>query len=368
MIYKFFCFFILFLTLAFRSLGETTDLKWTNPLDYSAIQGRVTEYKESDYGRLPKSLESDVRSPVWNLSKHSAGLYIDFETDADDILVRYQVSGGISMPHMPSTGVSGVDLYAWKENSQEWSWSPGHYSFDDTISYKFSQLESESSKTYRLYLPLYNQVQWLEIGVPSTSHIHYKFVLQSKPIIIYGTSIAQGACATRPGTAWSNILNRKINQPIVNLGFSGNGRLEQPILDLIGRNEVSIIVLDCLPNLGVTDERSESDLEALIENAIYSLRATHSDVPIILTEHSNGFNPNFLNRAINSRSEQTTMIARKVFSKLQNQGMSNLHLLANIEFNMDIDSTVDYVHPNDIGMLKIANAYYKLIDEILNNN
>lgn len=47
------------------------------------------------------------------------------------------------------------------------------------------------------------------------------------PIVLYGTSIAQGACASRPGMAWGNIVSRSLEIPLINLGFSGNGKLEK---------------------------------------------------------------------------------------------------------------------------------------------
>ena len=43
-----------------------------------------------------------------------------------------------------------------------------------------------------------------------------------------------GACASRPGMSISSILGRRLNRPVVNLGFSGNGKMEIPVADLIG--------------------------------------------------------------------------------------------------------------------------------------
>mgnify|MGYP002508477446 CR=1 FL=1 len=47
---------------------------------------------------------------------------------------------------------------------------------------------------------------------------------------MYGTSILQGGCATRPGMAHTNILQRRLNREGVNLGFSGNARLDPEIM------------------------------------------------------------------------------------------------------------------------------------------
>ena len=67
--------------------------------------------------------------------------------------------------------------------------------------------------------------------------------------MVYGTSIAQGGCATRPGLAWTSILARKLDRTVINLGFSGNGRMEKELVSLLAELNPSIYVLDCLPNL-----------------------------------------------------------------------------------------------------------------------
>ena len=58
-------------------------------------------------------------------------------------------------------------------------------------------------------------------------------VRRDKPVLVYGTSIAQGGVASRPGLAWTALLERKLDRPVINLAFSGNGRLEPEVLDLI---------------------------------------------------------------------------------------------------------------------------------------
>src|ERR1700753_1762074 len=64
------------------------------------------------YDRLPARAQSSVRKEVWNLSENSAGLQLHFLSNAPEIKVSYTVSGGLQFPHMPATGVSGIDLYA----------------------------------------------------------------------------------------------------------------------------------------------------------------------------------------------------------------------------------------------------------------
>ncbi|QBQ41135.1 hypothetical protein E2P86_08185 [Sphingobacterium psychroaquaticum] len=340
---------------------KKNELVWRTP---EFVQGQTTTEATAKYGRLPDNLQAEVRPPVWYLGTNSAGLHVDFTTDADSIVVRYKVKGALNMPHMPSTGVSGVDLYMLDRKKGGWLWSAGNYSFKDTISYTFRSIGSDLDRLYQLYLPLYNTVEWMEIGVPE-GRVFKEVQSNKKPIIIYGTSIAQGACASRPGLGWTNILARNLQSPVVNLAFSGNGRLEDPILELIAKADPSIIVLDCLPNLGVIPERSEAQLDSLVYHAFSYLRKHHPHTPIVLTEHSSGFNSSILNHELNARFEQTSRVGQQVFRRLKRDGFKNIYLLSNREIGLDINSTVDYVHPNDIGMMKIADAYTKLLRKLL---
>lgn len=342
---------------------EGTIKKWSRPLDSNAVRGRLSESSMNNFHRLPESMKDSLREPVWNLSKHSAGLYIDFKSTAESIFVRYGVSGSLNMPHMPTTGVSGLDLYAFNADSREWNWAHGSYHFSDTITYNFSDLSAKGENlTYRLYLPLYNEVTWLEIA--TNDGVEVRFITPkptNKAVLVYGTSIAQGACASRPGLAWTNILGRLTNSPVINLGFSGNGRLEPVLIERILNQDALAIVLDCLPNLGVSKNLPAAKLKELILNAVKQIRAADSQVPVILTEHSAGFNPQVLNRNSHKVAEETTLVAREAIKELMDAGVGHIYILENSAIDLSINSTVDYVHPNDLGMEKIAEAYYELI-------
>ena len=343
------------------------EINWESPLDHHAVQGRVTALQGTDkFNRLPKGLQEDVRPSVWNLGQNSAGVYLDFETQADSIYVRYKVTGSLNMPHMPSTGVSGLDLYVKNEKESDWNWIHGKYNFKDTIQYSFDNIRSGKDRVFRLYLPLYNSVSWLEIGVKNGQKITYTSN-KEKPIIIYGTSIAQGACASRPGLAWSGFLGREFANPVINLGFSGNGRLEQPILDLIKKEDAAAFILDCIPNLAVTDNHGEGGLAQLMTHAVEVLRKEHPSTPIIFTAHSSGDLPEVLNVGTGEDYSSRSKVGKEVVQGLIAKGDKNLYWLPSEKMGMDINSTVDYAHPNDIGMQKIAEAYTKLLHDILGN-
>lgn len=322
------------------------------------------EEVEAFYDRLPARAEKDVRKPVWNLSKHTAGLYIRFESDASDITVRYTIGGGLQMPHMPATGVSGIDLYA-KDAKGNWLWAAAKYSFKDTVTYRYTNLSPEK-REYVLYLPLYNSVKWMEIGVPVNKVFTPLPVSKEKPVVIYGTSIAQGGCASRPGLGWTNILHRKINTPVINLAFSGNGRLEPELIDLISEIDAKVYVLDCLLNLtGPYVENGE--LKKRLIRSVTDLKSSHPFTPVLLVDHD-GFTDEDINPVSKGSYAAANRVSKEVFDSLIGAGVTRLYYLTKEAIGQDIESTVDGVHPNDIGMMHYADAYERILNRIFKEN
>jgi len=204
----------------------------------------------------------------------------------------------------------------------------------------------------------------MEISVPKPSLFTPLPKRIDRPIIVYGTSIAQGACATRPGLAWSSILSRKLDLPVINLGFSGSGRLDPPIVGLIGEVNAKLYVLDCLPNL-VAPGISAEELYKRIVAAVGQLKTKNPTIPILLTEHD-GYTDEEMNPTSKKQYADANKVLKKVFDSLTTAGVKNIFLLSKEQINQDIESTIDRVHPNDIGMMNYANAYEMKIREIFN--
>lgn len=350
-----------------NTFAISQEIEWNNPLSeaFPTIEGRTTNM--NNYHRLPDSAEGKVRKPVWNLSKNSAGLMIRFRSNATNIKVRYSVSNRLQMDHMPATGVSGVDLYAINSDGQE-LWAKAERKFGDTITYNYTNLKAtdgyhDRGREYRLYLPLYNTVEWLEIGIAEEAYFEFLPLRKELPILVYGTSIAHGACASRPGMAWTNILGRKMDRPLINLAFSGNGRLEPEVVEFINVAEAKIYILDCLPNLW-RKEIEEKDLKNRISTTVRSLKEKHPDKPVLLVDHA-GYTDGFLKPNRKEGYERVNKIQAETYAELKAEGISNLHYLSFEEIKLGMDDMVDGTHPNDLGMQHYAEAYEKKLRAIL---
>lgn len=372
--YKIVAFFLGFACLSLAANAQQ-EIKWWNPQG-SAInaiegQGWQGEY-ESFYDRLPLRAKSVVRPAVWARSKFSSGLTIRFKTNSPHIQVRYKVAGRLTLPTMPAVAASGVDLYAVV--GDKYYWCRPATTFRDTIVYKYTGLKPtpgyyDEGVEYKLFLPPYNSILSLEIGVYKDKMFMPLVPRDELPIVVYGTSITQGGCASRPGMTWTSILQRHLNRPVINLGFSGNGRLEPEVINLVCELDAAVYVLDCLANLTSAKLYDNEKLGALIMDAVKDIRAKHPDTPIVLTDHdgyTSGFEGAVSQRRYYNYYSRVNKVMDKVFAKLKKQGVKQIYHLTHDDIDQSPDGKVDGTHPNDLGMMRIATAYEKIIREILN--
>lgn len=319
-------------------------------------------HHENNFVRLPQKYKSTVRESVWNLSQNSAGISIRFRTNSPTIVVRCTVMNDASLPHMPATGVKGVDLYAF--NGSDWQYVKTGFPRGKVSEYVLLSDGDGVAREYLLNLPLYDGVESLEIGVKPGSEItkaKERLLLEKKPVVYYGTSIAQGGCASRPGLAYTNILSRKLDRPFINLGFSGNGTIETSVGEAMAEVDAALYVIDCNPN--TKDDVIYERTIALVQ----MLKERRPGIPILLVE---GFlnESNFFNPGGNQNIGKKNAELRRAFEWLKKKGVPGLSYLAGGGLiGEDHEATVDGIHPNDIGMMRMADALMPAIKKLCKN-
>lgn len=325
-------------------------LKWYDGRDLR-LEGKGWSDTKSDYDRLPARAEQIVRTNVWNLSHDSAGLCVRFVTDATGISARWSLrKPQLAMPHMPASGVSGIDLYV-KEKGK-WHWL-GSGRPDKTPAEKdLAKNLKPGRREYMLYLPLYNGIDELKIGVPETAMLEPAPQRPEgvRPIVFYGTSILQGGCASRPGMAYPAILSRRLDWPQINLGFSGNAWSEPEIARLLAELDPAVYVLDPLPNMTAkaVSERSEKFIQIL--------REAHPKTPIILVENIAYPDGEFITPRHEHYSESNAKL-HEIYQRLVKAGDKNLlYIQAIALIGTDGEGTVDGTHPTDLGFMRMADA------------
>ena len=327
--------------------GQQADVQWHDVRDWG-LEGRGFSDTEKFYDRLPGRAKGVVRDAVWNLSRHSAGMMVQFRTDATSLHADYTVtSDKLAMPHMPATGVSGLDLYA-KDDQGKLRWVSVVQPAAQRMNVVMARELAAGVRDYAVYLPLYNGTESLKIGVPAGQSFEPIAPRSEKPIVFYGTSITHGACASRPGMPHPAILGRRLNRPVVNLGFSGNGKLEKEVGQFLVELDPAVYVLDCLPNM-VASEVSERTAPM-----VHQLRAAHPEVPIVLVEDRT-YGYSWIMPSRQQRNDSSRTAFKAAYQQLLEAGVEKLFYVDG-ESLLAGDDTTDGSHPSDLGFFNQANA------------
>lgn len=340
--------------MAVNNAVVTNGVKWIDGKDLP-IEGRAFDDVEHYYDRLPREVTTNVNAGVRRMKHHTTGLQARFATDSRKIYVKWvPYSKMLSMDHMPATGVSGVDIYV-RQPGCKWRYAKtGRIKSVKGASVSLD-ITNEVSEVI-VNFPLYNGVKSFTLGVDQNAKVSKLPPRASgvnKPVVFYGTSVTHGGCASRPGLSFVNILGRNLDVPVVNLGFSGSGKMEYEMSEHISKIDASCFVLDCLWNMRMKPETGLPEYEPFIRN----LRAKRPGVPIIMAGQCDVFL-----RPTDARE----IFARKIYDKLIAEGWKDLYFLSKEGMlGYDGEGTVDGAHPNDIGMVYMAEAYGKAVKEAL---
>ena len=315
--------------------------------------------KESPYDRLPISYKEKVREPVWDLSKASAGITVRFHSNSTSINLKWTVLNDLDMSHMAATGIKGIDLYTKYNNKWRYVTTAGalvglktyqnkSIPADSINEYELIKNMTPEFREYKLFLPLYDGVTKLEVGIDSAASIEKATPSSEKPIVFYGTSITQGGCASRPGMAHTNIISRKLDVDCINYGFSGNGRMETPIVELISEIDARFYVIECLQNMD--SEQVKERVKPLVD----IIRTNHPHTPIVLVENMM-YTMAFLNQTLETRLIEENTALKNEYDKIIKSGTPNIfYIKDNKDFLVDNEGTVDGVHLTDLGFKRYA--------------
>lgn len=335
------------------------------PLDWHdvtkwGVEGRawVDEPRKRWFQRFPDAAEGKVTASVWGLSQDSAGMMVRFKTDAKTIWAHYVLrKDQLAMPHMPATGVSGVDLYA-RDDKGQWRWVNVTKPAAKEVNMAIISDLAPGMREYAAYLPLYNGTESLEIGVNAGAKFE-GLAPREKPVVFYGTSITHGACASRPGMVHTALIGRHLECPVVNLGFSGNGKMDAAVGDFLVKIDAAAFVIDCLPNMGPADVRAKC------APLVKQLRAARPQTPIVLVEDRRNTN-SWIQPARDKFHTENHAALRESYEALKKEGVANLYYLeGDALLGDDAEGATDGSHPNDLGFMRQAAVFETVLKPLL---
>lgn len=319
------------------------------------IAGKGWPDESRQYERLPRRAKGLIPPKPWQQSLHPAGLSVRFTTNAPMIHARWIDYDGRRA--LNQSGANALALYVrWKGR---WTWVGTSKQIGKGPAYRLlHESVPATSKSYLLYLPA-RGVRRLEIGIPCGAWIRPSKPSRAKPIVFYGTSIVQAGGVSRPGNGHVSMIERHFDCPVINLGFSGSGRMEPEVVRLVSELDARVFVIDCLPNM-VAGEVAER-----FEPAVRILRNDHPDTPIMVVD-SVPYEDGFLVRSRRERYLSSNRVQRAAFLRLQRGAVKGLHYVeASGLIGSDNDATIDGTHPNDLGYRRIADRLIRALEPVL---
>lgn len=355
------------------------DLDWIDATEL-LVEGRGWNDTAHPFDRLPARAEAVVNEHVWRLSRCAAGLGVRFVTDSPTIAVRWRlVYPELSLSRFAASGHSGVDLYTRHEDRWRYlaTGQPEQFPeneatlvgalpepevpLTDAIAGTGTSGEPAGPRRELLVnLPLFNGVEAVEIGIAAGYTVvpGEPIARQLAPICVYGTSIVQGASASRPGMAHVALLRRRLDRPFLNLGFAGNGQMHEEVAPLLAELEVAAFIVDCLPNMNaaLVAERAEPFLA--------TLATSRPDTPIVVVG-SITYAGSRLQPSVERSLHDVTEAQANIVDRLRSQGHHNVIAIDGSQLLGDDDeATVDTVHPSDLGFVRMADHLQPVLAQV----
>jgi len=356
-----------------KNMQKPTDAQKAAQAESKTIA--VEKVNDGYYTRLPARIEGKVRKAVWDLGQNSAGIALRFRSNAKAIGAKWTLLNNFRMSHMTPTGICGFDLYAW--DGEKWRFAGTAQPNGKESINVFRRNMDGQMRDYVMFFPLYDGVIDLAIGVDSTAVIEQPSLIGSnpfggqatKPVVFYGTSITQGGCASRPGMVYTSILSRMVKRECINLGFSGNGRMDRIMAEEMARIDAGAYFIDCLGNVTVQMVADST------ENFISTLAKAHPDTPIYMMSNY-PYQYQWLDAATRDDVNKEDALWHSLYEKMRGEGMKNLYYIEiggthSAEEPMegaatgpDNDASVDGAHLTDLGFLRMAEFMYPYLKDL----
>jgi len=349
---------LLLLMLNFITYGQE-EVKYYPAADFG-IQGLAKEVSAEQYSRIDSLNSEELSERLQSLARNSAGLYVEFQTNSSFIDLKWELEAYKVLPNMTPLAVNGFDLYGLKDSVLQYVSSGIAKAAQNEVRI-IKNMES-SMTSFRLYFPLYSTVKTLVIGIDQNASITPVPFIDRQRIVIYGSSITQGASASRPGMAYPSIIGRSLGAEVVNLGFSGSGKMEAEMAAIIKNIPADVIVLDCVPNA------SPSQISERTVPFVKILRSAQPNVPILMVESVFREAGNW-NQVLGQRVQDQNKAFYDSYQKLLEMGYTQLYYIYSEQLiGNDHEATTDGVHFSDLGHYRMATTIEEQLGELLNNN
>ncbi len=319
-------------------------VKFYNPLKAPFVVSGV-KYVDGIFYRMDPAVADKVSDGVRYLNTNNAGGRIRFKTDSGYVAICAKYDSVGKMPHFAFSGSIGFDIYV--DNVYSGTFMPS-VDITDTLE-SIVYIGNNGVREIVINFPLYSSVSAVSVGIdekatilPPTPYIN------DKPIVYYGSSITQGGCASRSGNSYQAMISREFNVDYINLGFSGNAKAEDVMIDYIKGLTMSLFVYDYDHNAPTPEH-----LKNTHEKMYLAIRKEHPNIPIVMMTRP---------KKVRTEEENERLeIVQKTYQNAKNRG-EWVYMLGGDDLTAICgnDGTVDNCHPTDFGFYSMAQALISL--------
>lgn len=354
-------FFISITTLLFclNMAGQKVDFKYVDAQQLNII-GKVLPTTEP-YTRIDTSKYKFNDRGIDRYACYSTGVAVLFKTDSRHIRAKWQTSPANAGDNMTAILQKGLDLYIKKDGKWVFagvgrpSMRKAPYSEHESLIVGYME---EGIKECLLYLPTFDRVNVLEIGVEESAMIETLDNPFAHKIIIKGSSVTHGASASRPGMTYPARFGRENGFYVCNLGFSGRSKLQKEYAYLLADAETDAFIFDAFSN------PSGEVIRKNFNEFVDIIRAKHPDTPMIFMQTERRESRNF-----NMRSEEFESVKQTAAEEVVRERMKtdkHMYFIDSDGFlGDDHDGTVDGSHPTDKGFTHMLDCITPKILKIL---
>lgn len=315
-------------------------------------------YETGQWRKLPEFIIRQIPR-LDNFRRITSNARVCFRTDAPEFTLRCRMSTCNANPDHSALSLSGLNVYVGetRTTSRYLSFLSVPTPREEVLLVEKTFSKGSGMEEVMILLPSRCYMESMEILVDESAKVEpptpYRI---EKPIVFYGSSITAGGAASRAGNSYISLLSRWLDADVLNFGFAGNARGELPMAEYLKNIEMSVFVYDY-------DHNAQSPEE---------LRQTHKPFFDVIRKHNPELPIIMLTRPCGDLNPEDTAARREVVYDTYRQAVEagdrkvwyiNGRTLLGEEDRHAC--TVDLIHPNDLGFMRMAKRILPVLREAL---
>ena len=327
----------------------------------------ATYHENEGFHKMPLDYVKTLRYGLYWASRMTTGVRITFSTDANKVKIKAKYFDFVKVVKSNMLANNGFYICEVMPDGEERyarSFIPPYYTkdsqFDESDTFILEGVLRGGKRNYVLYLPTYSGVTEMSIMFNQGAKVEkFNPYNNLKPILFYGNSITQGACATRPDNNFACLICKKTKTDIINFSLSGGAKGEQEVVDYLKMVDCSVFICDYDANAPDADHLRKTHLPLYKQ-----FREVHPNTPIIFLTMSPYFMDNYWKNGARAQRDEAIF---ETYKYAIEKGDKNVYLIKGKEMiprEIRELAFVD-VHPNDIGHYFIANRVIQTLNPIL---